>query len=115
MLDSLSGRTHRVITGLAVYETSSRRTRTAAEETAVTFKQLSPADIEHYLTSGEPFDKAGAYGIQGRASAFVTRISGSYLNVVGLPLARLLCLIAPERQADGRRASERAGCRERMS
>jgi len=93
MLGRLSGRTHRVISGLAVHSTRRGRTLTAAEVTRVTFRRLAPAEIERYLDSDEPYDKAGAYGIQGRAGAFVVGIEGSYVNVVGLPLLRLLELL----------------------
>ncbi|MFO7676408.1 MAG: Maf family protein [bacterium] len=93
MLRLLSGRTHRVITGLAVRSTPGGRTRTALDVTRVTFRPLGPDDIERYIRSGEPLDKAGAYGIQGRAGVFVTRVEGSYLNVVGLPVARLFELL----------------------
>lgn len=86
MLQTLSGATHQVITGICL--------RSAAQEiidheiTDVVFAPLSPEEIELYLASGEPFDKAGAYGIQGFASALIERIEGCYFNVVGFPLAR---------------------------
>ncbi|MEZ5226802.1 MAG: Maf family protein [Acidimicrobiales bacterium] len=85
MLRRLSGRTHQAITGLAV--TADDRIECATEVTDVVFRPIGDADIEWYLASGEADDKAGAYGIQGRAALFVERIAGSYQNVVGLPLA----------------------------
>jgi septum formation protein len=85
MLRMLSGRTHRVITGVAVV--TARRVEVAAEVTAVRFLALSEAEIAAYIATGEPMDKAGAYGIQGRAAQWIPRIEGCYFNVVGLPLA----------------------------
>jgi septum formation protein len=89
MLRRLSGRTHGVITGLAVIRLPDGATRTEQETTLVTFAPLTAEEIEDYVASGEPFDKAGAYAIQGRGGRFVTRVEGCYFNVVGLPLARL--------------------------
>lgn len=88
MLRSLSGRAHRVITGMALVAPPNIRI-IAAESTSVHFRPLSDSMIERYVATGEPFDKAGAYGIQGLASAFVERIDGCYFNVVGLPVALL--------------------------
>lgn len=89
MLQSLSGREHQVITGLAVYRADMDYRYITAETTQVIFRTLEPEDIEAYLDSGEPFDKAGAYGIQGLGALLVERIEGCYFNVVGLPLNRL--------------------------
>ena len=85
MLRLLSGRTHRVMTGVAVVTAESAEV--AAEVTAVRFLTLSDAEIADYIASGEPMDKAGAYAIQGRAARWIPRIEGCYFNVVGLPLA----------------------------
>lgn len=85
MLRLLSGRTHRVITGVAVI--TAARTEVAAEVTAVKFLTLSDEEIAAYIATGEPMDKAGAYAIQGRAARWIPRIEGDYFNVVGLPLA----------------------------
>ena len=85
MLRRLSGRTHDVLTGVAVASGAGRRAEVA--RTRVTFRSLSPAEVDWYVASGEPADKAGAYAIQGRASRFVTGIEGSYTTVVGLPIA----------------------------
>jgi septum formation protein len=91
MLARLQGRTHEVWTGLAVVAGAEQRT--AAECTRVSFARLSAEEIAAYVRSGEPLDKAGAYGIQGLAGPFVRRIQGDYHNVVGLPLARLRLLL----------------------
>ena len=89
MLRQISGRTHAVHTGLALVRLPDAERRSAVETTLVTFAPLSDEDISQYLASGEPFDKAGAYAIQGRAGRFIPRIEGCYFNVMGLPLARL--------------------------
>jgi septum formation protein len=85
MLAVLSGREHSVITAVAI--AMHERVESGRSESSVEFRALSPAEIQHYVATGEPFDKAGAYAIQGRAAAFVTRISGSYSGIMGLPLA----------------------------
>jgi len=90
MLSDLSGQTHTVITGVALHHQPSARTVVEAERTRVHFAPLSPAEINRYVTSGSPLDKAGAYGIQDAYGArFVRGIDGDYYNVVGLPLHRL--------------------------
>jgi septum formation protein len=91
MLRLLAGRTHQVITGVCVV--SSIATETAAEVTGVTFTTLSDAEIEEYIASGEPMDKAGAYGIQGRAGRWIPRVQGCYFNVGGLPRALVANMI----------------------
>ena len=91
MLASLSGRTHRVLTAVAL--SSGRRTLFAINVSRVHFAAIAGAEIEAYVASGEPFGKAGAYAIQGRAAAWITLIAGSYTGIMGLPLhdtARLL-------------------------
>ncbi len=85
MLQLLSGRTHSVITGVACV--SSLFSFSFHENTKVTFRKMSANEIEWYVRTDEPFDKAGAYAIQGDASIFVERIQGNYLNVVGFPLS----------------------------
>jgi septum formation protein len=85
MLRMLAGRTHLVITGVAVV--TAAHTEVAAEVTAVKFLSLSDVEIADYIATGEPMDKAGAYAIQGRAAKWIPRIDGDYFNVVGLPLA----------------------------
>lgn len=84
ILARLSGKPHRVLTAVAVVFQG--KLAAALSDTRVEFRRLSPADIEAYVATGEPLDKAGAYGIQGRAAAFVRRIEGSYSGVMGLPL-----------------------------
>jgi septum formation protein len=88
MLRLLSGREHRVITGVCLRR--GEKTRTFAQETLVRFYALTEQEIESYIHSGEPMDKAGAYGIQGRGGLLVERICGDYFNVVGLPVGRLV-------------------------
>lgn len=85
MLTRLSGRSHEVLTGVALVSPAWRGAEVVT--TQVTFRTLTPADVAWYVASQEPVGKAGAYAIQGRASRFVTRIDGSYSNVVGLPMA----------------------------
>ena len=92
-LDLLSGRGHRVYTGLALIA-SAGAARRRLVETRVRFKRLSRGEIEAYLASGEWRGKAGGYAIQGLAGAFVERLVGSYSNVVGLPLAETAALLA---------------------
>jgi septum formation protein len=90
MLEMLSGRTHSVVTGLAILDRPSNRSVTDFEETKVTFRSIPRNEIEAYVASGSPMDKAGAYGIQDDYGAvFVSRIEGCYYNVVGLPLSKL--------------------------
>ncbi len=93
MLEKLAGRTHAVLTGLALIRLPDAERRIVVETTLVTFGALEQADLTRYLASGEPFDKAGAYAIQGLAGRFIPRIEGCYFNVVGLPLARLCSLL----------------------
>jgi septum formation protein len=89
MLIKLSGRTHSVLTGVTVVRLPDVERRRFVESTHVHFAPIPAEEITRYVASGEPFDKAGAYGIQGRAGRFVPRIEGCYFNIVGLPLARL--------------------------
>jgi septum formation protein len=89
MLEKLSGRTHLVITGVALIRLPDVERREFVETTHVHFASVSPEEISNYLASGEPFDKAGSYAVQGLAGRFIPRIEGCYFNVVGLPLARL--------------------------
>ena len=91
MLAELSGKTHQVITGVCII--SNQSAQTFAEVTDVTFKALSPEEISAYVASGEPMDKAGAYGIQGEGGKLVDHIDGDFDNVVGLPITRLAPLL----------------------
>ncbi len=104
MLTLLAGQTHEVITGICL--TDDRGSVVDHSLTRVEFAPLSPEAIDAYIATGEPFDKAGAYAIQGRASCFITRVEGCYFNVVGLPVslvARHLAALNADR--DGRAAS----------
>lgn len=94
MLRTLSGRRHEVITGIAVVDASTGRTRSDAVVTEVTFAPLSEELIERYVATSEPLDKAGAYGIQGFGALLIEGIEGCYFNVVGLPLRRLAELLS---------------------
>ncbi len=89
MLNLISGRTHEVLTGIALVDAAAGRALSAVEKTVVSVKPLSKKDIEDYVKTGEPMDKAGAYGIQGLFSVYVKGIRGCFFNVVGLPLPRL--------------------------
>lgn len=89
MLSMLSGRCHSVLTGIAVLDTRSGDCAGDYVETKVRFRQLTKTDIDRYIASKEPMDKAGAYGIQELGALFVEGIDGDYFNVVGLPLCRL--------------------------
>ena len=93
MLSRLSSREHTVITGLAVLCQAQHFVGLDAVSTLVRFRPLAPSAIEHYLATGEPMDKAGAYAIQGAAAAFVASRDGCYTNVVGLPLRRTATLL----------------------
>lgn len=96
MLRSLSGRTHTVFTGVAVFDTVTEKEKTFAEATKVSFRELSDCEIEAYIASREPMDKAGAYGIQELGSLFIEGIEGDYFNVVGLPVCKLGKLLKEE-------------------
>jgi septum formation protein len=90
MLRSLAGRRHRVLSGYAVFDRQSGATVSGAVATAVRFKELTEEEIAGYIATGEPFDKAGAYAIQGIGVFMVLGIEGSYTNVVGLPLCEVV-------------------------
>ena len=87
MISLLNGRIHQVYTGVTI--SFKNKLLTFSEKTDVTFFQLTEEEIESYISTSEPYDKAGAYGIQGKASLLVSGINGDYFNVVGLPVARL--------------------------
>lgn len=93
MLRRLSGRTHRVLTGVAL---AGETLRARVVETRVVFREASEAELSWYVASGEPLDKAGAYGLQGIGGFLVRRIEGSHSNVIGLPLAETLELLAAD-------------------
>lgn len=90
MLMRLKGRTHTVYTGFALYDAETRKILSGYETTRVTMRNISRELAERYVDTGEPLDKAGAYGIQGYGAALVTSIEGCYFNVMGLPIARLM-------------------------
>ena len=92
MLTALSGREHHVYTGVAVLQDG--RALVQVEDTAVWFRNASEGELRRYIATGEPMDKAGAYGIQGRGGLLVSRIQGDYTNVVGLPIVRLASMLA---------------------
>lgn len=89
MLSILSGKYHSVYTGIAMVQVPSGRTEAGYSETKVKFRSLAEEEIQSYVATGEPLDKAGAYGIQGKGGVLVERIEGCYFNVVGLPLSKL--------------------------
>jgi septum formation protein len=89
MLRSLRGRTHEVLTGVHLLRIDDGRTAGGVERSRVRFRDFDDLALEAYVTSGEPLDKAGAYGLQGRGALLVERVQGSWSNVVGLPLERL--------------------------
>lgn len=93
MLRSISGRRHHVVTGVAVIHGSQNLRLVDSAVTAVWFRKLGDDEIARYVQTREPLDKAGAYGIQGKAAIFVERIEGDYFNVVGLPLVKLAGLL----------------------
>ena len=92
MLKQLSGKTHKVLTGIAVSYTGEMLAEVC--ETKVMFRDLTDEEIKNYVATGEPLDKAGAYGIQGKGAVLVEKIDGCYNNVVGLPLTRMQLILA---------------------
>ena len=97
MLEQLSGQTHQVFTGFTICCRSRQRSITDVACTDVTFKKLTKDEIEWYIHTKEPFDKAGAYAIQGLGTFLVKRINGSYTNVVGLPVCEVIEYLIKER------------------
>jgi septum formation protein len=89
MLKTLSGRSHSVITGFTIIDTAGKKELSMSVETKVYFKRMGGEEIEAYIRSGEPFGKAGAYGIQGLGAVMVKKIEGDFFNVMGLPLYAL--------------------------
>lgn len=94
MLRSLSGRTHEVLTAYALWQNDTLHSDVCT--TRVTFRALTDTEIETYIATGEPMDKAGAYGIQSGAAHMVRSLEGSYTNVVGLPLAEIMVMLSGE-------------------
>ena len=105
MLTNLAGRTHLVHTGV-VFAHTGRPVASDVVTTEVTFRSLSADEIEAYVGTGEPMDKAGAYGIQGRGGVLVSGINGCYFNVVGLPLSRTHEMLCEAREALGARCGD---------
>ena len=99
MLRTLSGSTHNVVSGIAVRYQG--KTVTSFEQTKVTFRKIDDDEIMSYIESGEPFDKAGGYGIQDKASVFVKKIDGDYFNVVGLPVFNFFSVLKNDFGLDG--------------
>lgn len=98
MLWLLSGKTHRVISGIALLSPSHQAV--ASESTGVIFAKLSPSDVDFYVSTSEPYDKAGGYAVQGLASLFINGLEGDYFNVVGLPVKRFCDLLRQEFNTD---------------
>lgn len=96
MLRRLSGQTHQVYTGYALYCVARERVRSGVEKTDVRFKSLTEDEIEWYIQTDEPFDKAGAYAIQGLGTFLVKSVRGSYTNVVGLPVCEVIEILIQE-------------------
>src|SRR5262249_43826865 len=86
MLSRLSGRCHEVFTGVAIMELPQDKVEADYEVSRVHFRKMEPREIESYVATGEPMDKAGAYALQGTGSAFVERIEGCFTNIIGLPI-----------------------------
>lgn len=108
MIESLSGRWHRVYTGLALV--SGGRRLLGSECTKVRFRALSKSQIEWYVGTGEPMDKAGAYAIQGRGAALISAVEGCYTNVIGLPLPKLMNMLAAFELGARARNRSRGAC-----
>ena len=89
MLETISGKPHSVITGFSIIDTGTSKTLSKSVETKIYIRKLTLAEIDAYVKSKEPLDKAGAYAIQGLGSVFVEKIEGDYFNVIGLPLSAL--------------------------
>jgi MAF protein len=93
MLSRLNGREHSVFTGLALFQVPSSCHAVSFAETRVQFRSLETSELARYVATGEPLDKAGAYGIQGKGAVLVEKINGCYFNVVGLPVAKLITML----------------------
>lgn len=93
MLAEMSGRCHSVITGFTVVDSATNRAVSRTVETKVFFRKLNKSEIDRYVRTGEPLDKAGAYAIQGLGALLVDRIEGDYSNVIGLPLCELAVVL----------------------
>lgn len=94
MLKLLSGREHEVFTGVCIIDAATGESEAAVDRTGVVFRELTDTEIDEYIATGEPMDKAGAYGIQGGAGKFVAGLNGSYENVMGFPVALVAQMLA---------------------
>jgi septum formation protein len=90
LLRKLHGRIHSVYTAFTIIDIATKKTVTKSVQTKVSIRKMTPREIDWYVASGEPMDKAGAYAIQGRGAIFIEKIEGDYFNVVGLPIASLI-------------------------
>ena len=93
MLKQLSGKTHEVLTGVAIVEAFSEKSLRSHEKTEVKFRDITDEEIKAYIATGETCDKAGSYGIQGLGAIFVEKINGCYFNVVGLPVSKVWSML----------------------
>ena len=93
VLQAMSGQTHEIITGYTVIDTGTNQHKSEAVTTKVHFRELTEQEIDEYIATGEPLDKAGAYAIQSRGGMFVDWVEGSYSNVVGLPISQLVQML----------------------
>jgi len=100
ILSMLSGKWHSVLTGVTVMHTKTAKSETFYTESRVHFLPLTEAQIEAYVNTGEPLDKAGAYGIQGKGGLFIDKIDGDYFNIVGLPISKLNTVLKQEFSVD---------------
>ena len=105
MLRCLSGRTHRVMTAFTLLDGEGQVRASQVVTSQVTFKSLSDGQIREYLATGEPFDKAGAYAVQGLGAALVERVEGSYTNVIGLPMDEVLAALCTAGLVNRQRAA----------
>jgi len=108
MLRLLSGRTHQVYTAALLFHSETGQESLVCDRADVTFAELDEGDLETYLSTDEPYDKAGAYGIQGRGALFIRRIEGDYTNVMGLPMAALYPVLKARGLADSCRKESKS-------
>lgn len=90
MMHKLSGRTHRVITGFTLFKAAEKAKVRKAVTSTVTFREMTAEEVEWYISTEEPYDKAGGYAMQGRAALFIREVSGSHTNVIGLPICEVV-------------------------
>ena len=90
MLEKLSGQTHSIVTGFTIIDTETGKIISEAQESKLYFREILPKEIDEYIATGEPLDKAGAYAIQGGGGKFVKKIDGDYTNIIGIPMEAFL-------------------------